>query len=205
MELSELKNKISFFKVDIKKKQLLQDVIFFMLSIIFAIFAVKTGIVHRFVLSLNHLQWFGIIIAGMFFTSIFTTVPSIVLLGELSKTTPLFYLTILGGIGAMLGDFIIFYFMKNRVLGDIKYLCSLSKSKRFPMIFRNRIFRFFAPFVGALVIASPLPDEIGVALLGFSKVKNKTFFFISLALNSIGIFFIGLAARAIIIYTYIHI
>lgn len=64
-------------------------------------------------------------------------------------------------------------------------------------IFRLRIFRWSIAFLGALVIASPLPDELGLMMLGFSKIKTSFFVPISFLLNFLGILVIGLIAKAI--------
>jgi uncharacterized membrane protein YdjX (TVP38/TMEM64 family) len=46
------------------------------------------------------------------------------------------------------------------------------------------------PIIGALIIISPFPDEIGIGLMGLSKIKKWQFMLISFALNSLGIFII---------------
>jgi hypothetical protein len=43
---------------------------------------------------------------------------------------------------------------------------------------------------GAVIIASPLPDEAGVSLLSLSKLKNWQFILLSFVLNATGIFII---------------
>lgn len=182
-----------------QQKHLLQDLIFLLTSIGFAVFLVESGITHTFVASLGSLQWVGIILTGIFFTSIFTTAPAIGLLGTFAETTPLPVLAILGGFGAVLGDYIIFRFVKDRISKDFEYLFTISKANRFSYIFEHRIFRFFVPFIGALIIASPFPDEIGVAMLGASKLKTEIFFLLSFTLNGAGIFVIGLVAKAIVV------
>lgn len=181
-----------------KRKHLFQDVIFITVSVVFATYIAGTGTAQYLVASLGSLQLFGVFMAGMFFTSAFTTAPAIVLLGTLAKTTPMPLLVILGSLGAVLGDYIIFIFVKDRVSEDLKYLLSFSRSQRFLAIFRTRLFSFFVPFIGALIIASPLPDEIGVAMLGLSKMKNKIFLLLSFVFNGIGIFIIGWLAKNII-------
>ncbi|MEK7557169.1 MAG: hypothetical protein AAB538_04290, partial [Patescibacteria group bacterium] len=50
-------------------------------------------------------------------------------------------------------------------------------------------------FLAGIIIASPLPDEIGIALLGFMKTRKKDFFLLSLVANFLGILAIGLVAR----------
>lgn len=174
-----------------KKRRLFLDLIFLVVSIFFAFYISKTGIASRFIVSLGDLGWLGIITAGMFFTSVFTTAPSIILLSQFAKTTPILVLTLLGGFGAMLGDYIIFKFVRDRIYDDVKYLVSFTKPKRFLGIFRTKLFHYFVPFIGAMIIASPFPDEIGIAMLGFSKIKPSHFSVISFIFNAIGIFMIG--------------
>ena len=50
---------------------------------------------------------------------------------------------------------------------------------------------------GGLILASPLPDELGVAVLGFSKMRLKYFALLSFVFNFLGIAVIGLVARAL--------
>ena len=181
-----------------KIKHLIFDAVLLAISVGFAVYLSKSGIAHKFIASFGELKWLGVIFAGIFFTSIFTAAPSIVLLGQLADTTPLLVLGVLGGLGAMLGDYVIFKFVRDRMAEDLKYLLSFTRQKRFSEIFKTELFRFFMPFVGAIIIASPFPDEIGVAMLGLSKVKTNFFLILSFLLNGTGIFIIGFIANSII-------
>lgn len=174
-----------------KKKQLIQDIIFVSISIVFAFYLLKSNRVYDFISLFENFKFVGIFFAGMFFTSIFTTAPSIALLSQFAHTTPLTTLAVVGALGSTFGDWIIFTFVKDRISEDLKYLLSFSRKKRLPTIFETRLFKYFIPFVGALIIASPLPDELGVMLLGLSKVKNKVFFLLTFTFNAIGIYAIG--------------
>ena len=180
------------------KKKLLRDFLFTILSIGVAVFLIKSGLVHEFIFSLDGLLWLGIIFAGLFFTSIFTTAPAIALLGSFAQTTPLLILAILGGLGAMIGDLIIFTFVRGKVSKGFDNLLKSPQGLRFSVIFKHEIFRFFLPFFGAIVIASPLPDEVGVAMLGISKMSKKRFLILSFTLNSVGIFIVSWLAKIII-------
>ncbi|MHB0977866.1 MAG: hypothetical protein ACYC1K_00425 [Minisyncoccota bacterium] len=181
-----------------KKRRLYQDAVLIVASILFAMVVVKDDTVYQFVSSLGDLRWLGIFISGIFFTSLFTTPPSIVLLGEFAQSTPLLPLAIVGGLGAVCGDYIIFHFVKDRISKDVEFLFSFSKHKRFSAVFKTHLFKFFVPFIGALIIASPLPDELGITMLGMSKVKNKVFLIISFIMNGLGIFVIGWLAKLIV-------
>jgi len=180
------------------KKHLFQDAILLTISIFFAVLIAKTGLAEKFVLYFDNLWWLGIIIAGIFFTSIFTTASSIVLLGTFAQDTNLLILTILGGLGAMFGDYVIFRFIKDRVSEDFEYLISVSKQDRLSAIIKTQLFKFFAPFLGALIIVSPLPDEFGLAMLSISKIKNRVFLPLTFFLNSLGVFIVAWVAKSIL-------
>jgi len=180
-----------------QKKQLLQDVILITISIGFAFFLVQTDTTEKFIASLGEQQWLGIFLSGMFFTSIFTTAPSIALLGTFAQTTPLFTIAILGGLGAMLGDYIIFRLIRDRISSDFKYIFSLPHKHRLSMLSKTNPFKLLVPFLGALIILSPLPDEIGVMMMGISKINERLFLFLSFILNGTGIFIVAWIAQSV--------
>lgn len=167
-------------------------------SIIIATLLFDFGLVQKFVHLFEGYKWIGIFLSGLFFTSIFTTAPSIVLLTGFAQNSSLSELVIFGGLGAMIGDFILFKFIKDRISEDFKYLFNFSKKKRAREIFRTNIFRFFVPTIGALIIASPLPDEIGIAMLGMTKINNRFFLALSFIFNGIGIAIVGAIAQTLI-------
>lgn len=184
--------------MDGRNKHLFADLILLTVSIIFAIFIAKTGLAEDFARSFNGYWWLGIIFAGLFFTSIFTAASSVVLLSMFATTTDLLPLAILGGIGATIGDYVIFLFVKDRISKDLEYLMSLSREKRLSMIIKTQLFKFFAPFIGALIIATPIPDELGVAMLGLSRISNKLFLVLVFCLHFVGIFTLGWVAQNIV-------
>ena len=183
--------------MDNHKNNLIKDVAIIALSVLIAIILVKTEVLVSILASSKELELFGSFIAGMFFFFIFTTVPAIVVLAEIAQVNSIFWVALFGGVGAMIGDLIIFRFVKNRLSEDILFLLKKSKSERLISIFRLRIFRWLFAFLGMLIIASPLPDELGLMIMGFSKIKTSLFIPISFLLNSLGILIIGLIAKAV--------
>jgi len=167
------------------------------LSVVIAIVLVKTGALKSLLASAKEIQFIGSFVAGMFFTSIFTIAPAIVALVEIFQINSLFSVAIFGGLGALVGDLIIFRFVKESLSEDVSYLIQKTKSERFFSIFHLKIFRWLIPFIGALVVASPLPDELGIAMMGLSKMKTSFFIPLSFLLNSFGILIIGLITRAV--------
>ena len=176
---------------------LVRDLGVIVLSILIAVILGKTGILESILVSTQGARFIGSFIAGIFFVSVFTAAPATVALGEIAQSNSVITVAILGGLGALIGDLIIFLFVKDRVYEQFYYLIKISKSERPFSIFRLKLFRWVIPFVGALIIASPLPDEIGVTMLGLSKMKNSYFVLLSFILNSAGIFIIGLIAKAV--------
>ena len=52
------------------------------------------------------------------------------------------------------------------------------------------------PLTGAIIIASPLPDELGLAMMGLSRVPIAAFIPISYTMNFLGILLIEFIAGA---------
>jgi hypothetical protein len=176
---------------------LFKDLAIILFSVLLAIILVKTGVLENLFSSTGGMKIFGSFIAGLFFTSIFTVAPATVALAEISRNEPLVITVLLGGLGAMLGDLVIFRFVKNSLVEDFSVLIKHRAPKRLASVFKLRFFRWFMAFFGALVIVSPFPDEIGLAMMGLTKVRMAIFIPLSFILNSLGILMIAMIARAI--------
>lgn len=174
-----------------------RDIGTIVLSVFVAIFIVESGIIHR-VLASSESHIIGSFIAGIFFTSVFTVAPATVVLFEIAGSNSIFIVAIFGAIGALLGDLIIFRFVHEHLAADLMEFLKERRHKRLALLFRSRLYRRLVPFLGALVIASPLPDEIGLVMLGASHVKTPMFVAISLIFNFLGILAIGLVAKAVL-------
>lgn len=177
-----------------KRNNLIKDLSIIVLSVIIAIILVKTGILEDLFINIQGWKFIGSLVAGVFFVSVFTVAPAAVILVEIAKTNSILEVAVFGGMGAVIGDLLIFRFIKDSLTEDITYLIKATRQKRFVKIFQLRLFRWIIPFMGALIIVSPLPDEIGLAMMGFSKMKTLFFILISFLLNFIGILIIGLIA-----------
>jgi hypothetical protein len=57
--------------------------------------------------------------------------------------------------------------------------------------------RWLAWIIAIIALASPLPDELGVALLGASHLRLRWFIPVAFVANAIGILIICLAVRAV--------
>lgn len=177
---------------------LLQDLGFVAISIVIAIVLVKTDVLVGVLTSTRELEYFGSFLAGLFFTSVFTTAPAIVTLGEIAQMNGVWATALFGAMGAVVGDLVIFRFIKDRLSEHVAQLRGARSPKVcVRMCFDLRMFRWITFLVGGLVIASPLPDELGVSMLGMSKMRMAVFIPVSFVFNFLGILAIGLIATAL--------
>jgi len=169
---------------------------FLVLSIILLIYFADSNIVRQAINIFGNLGYIGAFVVGVFFVSIFTVTPSIIVLYDLADKLNPIAISLLAGLGAVLGDFLIFKFLKNNVFEELgPLLARFSWIKLVKDIFRTPYFSWIIPLIGAIIIASPFPDELGISIMGLSKIKNWQFILISFVLNSIGILIIVFLAR----------
>lgn len=177
------------------RARLLQDALLIAASMWAAWAIVHFNFVHYALAQAGDGVGYASFVAGLFFTSLLTTAPAIAVLGELAQEGNLLLVAAVGAVGSVMGDYLIFVFVRDRVSRDAEFLLRGPRAMRVLHVFKHRRFRRILPWVGALIVASPLPDELGLALLGISKLRTKSFFFISYAMNFAGIVAIGLVAR----------
>jgi hypothetical protein len=185
---------LSFFRSS-HHVHLVKDLFVIFGSIVFALILAKSGVIYWVTGLSQELRIIGTFVAGLFFTSVATLAPAGVALAEIAKTSSIFWTAFFGAIGAACGDLLIFGFVKDRVSEDLAYLLSTLPTHRYKKIFHERMFRWVLPLLGAIIIASPLPDELGITLLGLSKMKVPYFIMISFTFNFIGIFVLGMLVK----------
>lgn len=184
-----------FNSTETTKKNLIKNLGIVFLSVLIAVLLANTDVLKHLLTSIQGFRFIGSFVAGIFFISIFTVAPASVILFELVQTTPIWEVALLGGLGAVAGDFIIFRFIKDKFADEVIFLLKRSKIHKMLGVFRLSAFRWLVPFIGAIIIASPLPDEIGLAMMGLSKVKTSTFVMISFILNFFGILLLALLVK----------
>lgn len=178
------------------KSHLRKNLVILFFSIALAVILAKAGIFQEILNYSLETRILGIFIAGFFFTSVLTVGPATVAIGALAQSNSLFVIAAVGAIGSVLGDLIIFRFVRDRITDDFIALFEKPRVKRLAHIIHLEIFRYFTPVIGAIIIASPLPDEIGLAMMGLSKIKTKFFIPLSYCLNFLGILLVGFIGKA---------
>ncbi len=167
---------------------------FFVFSLLSAAVLTRAGFFQEIVAVLGSWAYVGAFFAGLLFVSTFTVSFGGVLLFQMAESLTVWEVALAAGLGAVVSDFFIFKFVKNNLVREVQPLYNTLGGKGINHVLHTRYFSWTLPFVGALIIASPLPDEIGVSLMGLSKMKAWQFLAISFALNALGITLVILGA-----------
>ena len=180
------------------QQSLVSDVVIVIMSVIIAVLLIETHVLTKILVSVKGFSMLGSFVSGIFFTSLFTTAPATVTLGDIGRTEPIFLVAFFGALGAIVGDLVIFRFVRDRLSDHLVKIVSHKRlSRRISALFKLRIFRWFTFLLGGLIIASPLPDELGISFLGFVKTRLSVFIPISFVCNFVGIVIVCLVARAL--------
>jgi uncharacterized membrane protein YdjX (TVP38/TMEM64 family) len=204
---SKLNNQISNHVKRLKKWKY-KNLFLFFLSLVLAYFMLKNEESLSFLKSLNHLGYFSAFLAGMLFTSSLTVAPATALIYTLGSAFNPLALAFIGAFGSLLSDYLIFRFVKHRLIDEIKLLQEeinnflkpvtkgfIPKDLKLRLYIWQKTtqsrFKWLIPAIAGFIIASPLPDEFGVALLGAAKYETKRFAILSYFLNFMGIFLVA--------------
>ncbi|MFH0864363.1 MAG: hypothetical protein V1858_04750 [Candidatus Gottesmanbacteria bacterium] len=173
------------------------NLVLFIIGFFLAFLISQSPIFNRSISYLGNLGIFGYFaafIAGMLFVSTFTFATGAVILFDLAHNLSPIFLILFAASGAMISDLLIFSFVKDEVKDDIEPIYNEIVGSHFRKILHTKYFAWTLPVLGALIIISPLPDELGVSLLGVEQIKANKFMVISFLSHTIGMTtLIGLA------------
>ena len=165
----------------------------FAVSVALAIILFVAGAFDAIAHELNSYGYVSALAAGFLFPITFTSAAGALFLLELGELYNPIPLAILGGIGSTVADLLMFRFLKSGIVDELKALAvrlvSRRRLDRMERITRHRVFLWAAPFVASFLIASPVPDELGLALFSLINFKPKYLTALALVLNTVGIFF----------------
>jgi len=167
---------------------LFRDLIMIAIGIIIAVIFVRTGLLNLIITTFDGYYILTSFLVGIFFTSAFTIAPSSIALIHIAQTAPIGGVVFWGGLGAMLGDLILFFFIRDRFADDLMKTIRPSTIKHVFHSLHFGFLKWLSPIIGALIIASPLPDEIGISMLGMSKVKTSVLIPVAFVMNMLGIY-----------------
>ncbi|MFZ2555763.1 MAG: hypothetical protein WAZ27_00090 [Minisyncoccia bacterium] len=174
-------------KIKKKYQHLVRDAALLVASILFALWSARTGFAESLVVSAGEYALLASAVAGFFFTSLFTLAPASVALAALGELHPHIQIALAGAAGAVIGDLLLFLFVRDRISDDLTLLFSGRRWSTLRKLMRKPLLHWLLPFTGALIIASPLPDELGLTMMGISRVSMAAFVPISFTMNFLGI------------------
>lgn len=158
------------------------------ISILLTIFLSKYNFLNDGLFNLKHTPFLGSFIAGILYVSASTAALGILMLSDLAKTLSPIEIAIIAGLGGAVADFVLFRFFKGDLIGEITPIYNKLGGKHLTRLMYHKYFRWSLPIVGAIIIASPFPDELGISLMGLSKIKTYQFVLLSLFLDIGGVF-----------------
>lgn len=187
--------KPGFFPMRNRKSYLIRDLLLIVFSIGLAVILAKTGLINKVLVLNKSLGFLGSFLVGILWDSAFTVAPATVALVEIAHSGSPWLVALFGGLGALVGDLLLFRFVKDGLAEDIIYLTKKFHKAKLLAIFHSKVFQILTPALGAILIATPLPDELGVTLLGLSKIRTLFFVPVSFVFNFLGIIALEVLAK----------
>lgn len=122
-------------------------------------------------------------VAGAMYSFSFTAGFAVLLFSNLAiPKESLFMFSLVAAAGGLLSDILIFRFIKDVLFNELgdhtkKVIAKTTKKKSTKMLLS---------MVGAIIIASPFPDEIGLACMGLSKISFWRLVALTFCLDALG-------------------
>jgi hypothetical protein len=170
---------------------------FLLASIAATIILVKTDVIARIFVHAQEYDTLASFVSGFFFSSGIATPPAMVALAESAAYVPLWELCVVGAIGSVAGDLLLFRFMRSRLLEYVLDVSLHPSVRRFGRRVAASPLWWLGPIAGAIVVASPLPDELGLIMMGLSSIRLWQFVSLAFVANVAGIYAIVIAAQAL--------
>lgn len=185
--INNMTNRNSSKQKENSRRELVKDILLVIGGGFVAYYLSETGAIDSLVRLLGG-NIVAIFVAGMFFTSVFTIAPASVALASMVTIEPLRVVAFWGALGALCGDLILFYFIRDKFTNDLMGSFKPSLVKHFFRSLHLGFMKWLSPVLGAAIIVSPLPDELGLTLMGLSKVRTAVLIPVSFVMNMVGIY-----------------
>ena len=161
----------------------------FLSSLLIGIFILRSPQIHAAITHLGNFEYTGAFVIGFLVIMTFTVVPSLAVLITLSETMNPFLLSLLAGAGGMCGDYLLMRYFRSET-DELLSDNTLKNHMFLKRVLNSRIFHWVGPLIGSIIVASPFPDEIGITLLGITKLETKKFLLLVFILDTLGVFLI---------------
>ncbi len=171
-----------------------KNLTFLIIAFIFAFTLGSFGPFKEFIL---HMGLGAAFIAGLIFISTFAAPFAATVLLILAEKFSLANIAIVAALGAITADFTIFNLAKDGLASEITPIYEKFGKNHFHNVLRTKHFRWLFPVLGAILILTPVPHDVGINLMGIHKLKSYQFVMISTLVNVVGLSFIIFALSLI--------
>lgn len=147
--------------------------------------AYLAGYLQIFLEGLGNYEYLGGFFAGFLYTFGITTPFAVAAFFILAEDLNIWILTILGSLGGLISEYVIYDIAKTEIGKTIKI-----RNKKIRLQIKSKFFRKISPLIAGIIIATPIPDEFASILFGIEKYKLKDFLIFTFICKFIGIFLI---------------
>ncbi len=173
-----------------------ENLILFLFSIILAYISLTPPYLDNlrlFIEEGGNWGYLGALVVGAFYSYTITTVPATAAVFVLGSDLNPFLIAFLGAFGSAFSDSIIFIITKRKLHKEVQRV-----ENKFLSLKTIKWFHISIPVLAFLVVASPLPDELGVALMAIAGLKGKKFLIFSYAANFTGLLIIATLGQSLL-------
>ncbi len=171
------------------KKWKYKQLTYFFVSILIVFVLIKIPMVHALMHELSRAGYVGAFVGGMLYVSALTSALGALLLLAMLESVEIMELSILAGVGGLVGDLILFRYIRSGIHAELTHIYNRVGGKGITRTFkRTPVLNWIVPIIGMIIIASPFPDEIGISMLGFSQIKTVHFAVVALILDIVGVY-----------------
>jgi hypothetical protein len=147
---------------------------------------------------LVYLGYFGTFLAGLLYPYSFTSVAATAILLIIAQTQNVLYAGLVASFGALLSDLAIFFSVKRGFGDEVQKLAKEPAIQRLGRSIRPSIRVPLVVALASILIASPLPTEIGIMLMtSVKKISTRKFAVIVYILHVSAIYVILLIGNGI--------
>ena len=178
-----VKNEEKFVKYEWKHYK----AILIVLVVLLTVESYLSGSLELFLKNLGSYGYLSGLISGFLFTYGITTPFAIASFLILAESLNIWILTILGSLGGLLSEYLIYDFARKEASKTIKVY--KNRKIRLPEI-KSGLLKKLSPLIAGFIIATPIPDEFAAVLFGIEKYRLRDFLILTFISKFIGILLI---------------
>lgn len=167
-----------------------------LLALVLFVLVIDSALIVSVIHTIDEFGYASGLLAGALSVSFFTAAPALILLIDLAQFLDPLLLAVLVATGSVIGDWLIIKFFEERIFTELGPAIEKLKLRRLKQALSRPYGKWVLVLIGAIFVSSPLPDEVGLALMGVSKANRLFVLLLCFFLNFVGAFIVILVAKA---------